>query len=469
MIADRYTLVREIGRGASGAVWLGRDERLGRDVALKRIGMLPGADETDLARAEREARLSARLHHPHVVAVFDVVDGADGGRDHRWLVMEHVEGRDLGRVLREDGAVGPDRAADLLLPIADVLVQAHEAGIVHRDVKPSNVLVDQRGRAKLTDFGIARVQSDPSLTQTGMVTGSPTYLAPEVASGARGDEASDVWSLGATLFHVLAGRPPYETGEVLATLFRVVNDEPPRLGVEAGWLAPALEGMLVKDPSLRWTMPQVRDFLADRRVPEGAPIAPAPPPRAGTGAGAGAAAATTAVVGAGAASSRPSPRLLAALAVGAVAVLGAVLLLGGLGDGDGAVEAGEQTSEQASPSPTEEPEETPAPPTVEGMEAFIEDYVVAVGEDPARSWEMLTPKFQRESGGFEQYRDFWEPASNGRVTEFVEVDPDELRVAYQVRYDTWDNGPGPTVLQLAYDDGEYAIDGESSAGFVPAG
>ena len=261
MIAGRYTLGREIGRGGMGRVWLGIDEVLGREVALKRIGLLPGEDGTDLARAEREARLAARLNHPHVVAVLNLV--VDAETDSRWLVMEYVDGSTLSQLVRQEGRLSPDEAAPLMWQAADALVAAHAAGIVHRDVKPSNILVDHRRQVKLTDFGIARISTDPALTQTGLVTGSPAYLAPEVATGQRGDEAVDVWSLGATLFYVLSGRPPYDMGaNVLSGLYRIVNEDPPRLA-DAGWMAPLLEGTMAKDPSLRWTMVQVRDFLAD--------------------------------------------------------------------------------------------------------------------------------------------------------------------------------------------------------------
>ncbi|MCW2867423.1 MAG: protein kinase, partial [Marmoricola sp.] len=262
MIAGRYSLEREVGRGGTGAVWLARDEVLGRSVALKRIGMLPGVDQTDLARAEREARLSARLNHPHVVSVFDVV--TDPESDTRWLVMEYVDGETLAQLVRERGHLSPDDAAPLVEQVADALVAAHASGIVHRDVKPSNVLVDRSGRAKLTDFGIARIATDAALTQTGMVTGSPAYLAPEVATGGRGEEPSDVWSLGATLFHLLAGRPPYDMGSnVLGGLYRMVNEEPPR-PQDAGWMDPLVRSTMVRDPAQRWTMTQVRDFLASR-------------------------------------------------------------------------------------------------------------------------------------------------------------------------------------------------------------
>ncbi|MGA9749529.1 MAG: serine/threonine-protein kinase, partial [Nocardioides sp.] len=278
MIADRYSLDREIGRGGMGSVWLATDEVLGRRVALKRIGLLPGASSTDLARAEREARLAARLNHPNVVAVFNLVV-AD---DERWLVMEYVEGTTLAERVRHEGPMAPDEAARLLHQAAVGLLAAQEAGVVHRDVKPSNILLDRAGVVKLTDFGIAHVVTDPSLTQTGLVSGSPAYLAPEVASGERATAASDVWSLGATLFHLLSGHPPYDMGDhVLSGLVRLVNDEPPRLR-EAGWLTPLLEGTMEKDPARRWSMTEVRDFLADPpdddRTQVLGTVAPAPEP-----------------------------------------------------------------------------------------------------------------------------------------------------------------------------------------------
>lgn len=440
-----------------GAVWLGRDERLGRDVALKRIGVLPGADSTDLARAEREAHLAARLHHPHVVSVFDVV--ADESGAGRWLVMEHVEGPDCGRLVREQGRLDPDDAARVLRQVADALRTAHEAGIVHRDVKPSNILLDRNGQAKLTDFGIARLGSDPSLTQTGMVTGSPTYLAPEIASGSRGDEAADVWSLGATAYHLLTGRPPYETGDALSTIYRVVQDEPPRADV--GWLTPLLEGTLVKDPQQRWTMAEVQAFVRDRRTPDWW----APPAAAAAPTSTQEEALATGIVPLG---RRRSP-LRAALLV----LLVAALVVGGFVLGRELTDAPASppaASASPSPSPTPTPTETADPgPTAEGMETFIRDYVTAVADDPSVSWQMLTPKFQTESGGFSTYEAFWRDATDGRVLS-ISADPESLVVSYQVRFENFDNGPGPTVLQLRYEgDGQYLIDGESSEGFTPAG
>ncbi len=460
MIGGRYSLDREIGRGGSGPVWLGHDEVLGRQVALKRIGLLPGADKTDLARAEREARLSARLHHPHVVSVFDVV--VDEENDARWLVMEYVDGVDLGRLVQERGPLSPADASPLLRQAADALLAAHQAGIVHRDVKPSNILLDRSGQVKLTDFGIARVTTDPSLTQTGLVTGSPAYLPPEVAQGTRGEAPADVWALGATAYYLLAGRAPYDAGEnVLGTVVRIVNEEPPRLP-GAGRLAGLLEGTMVKDPAQRWSMEQVRDFLdrgGEASSPDATrvlPVAPAPAPAADPARPAAAAKERQ---------STNRPLLLgvgAVVAVIALAVLAALLFRGDKPD--------RATTSTSSPSPSSTPSSTEATPqpTAQGMKAFIRDYVSTVSEDPDQAWTMLTPKFQRESGGLEKYRKFWEPATNGRVLS-ISADPKSLTVSYQVHFDNFDNGPGPTILDLEFQDGQYRIDGERTAGFTPAG
>jgi serine/threonine protein kinase len=479
VIAGRYTFEREIGRGGSGAVWLGRDRTLGRDVALKRIGLLPGADETDHARAEREARLTARLNHPHVVSVFDVVPDDKTGTP--WLVMEYVDGMNLGQLIKQRGKLSIEEAAPLLWQVADALVAAHDAGIAHRDVKPANILVDHEGLAKLTDFGIARVDADPSLTQTGMVTGSPSYLAPEIASGGRGDTASDVWSLGATIFHVLAGHPPYEAGDnLLGTLYRIVHDDPPRLE-GAGRMKVLLDNTMVKDPARRWSMEQVRDFLSGVAA-TGVPLAHEPliphelrdrsedtqridrpvqpsstPPVA-------------------AAPARHAERehhghsrtvlMVAGGVLGALLV--ALVLVLYLDSDEPSTKATSGSDKGTTNAPTAPPsDKAPAQPTAAGMEKFIDDYVQTVSDDPDQAWQMLTPKFQRESGGLDTYRDFWEDASNGRVLEFS-ADPKSLSVSYKVHFDNFDNGPGPTVLDLKFDDGRYWIDGERTEGFVPA-
>jgi eukaryotic-like serine/threonine-protein kinase len=476
VIAGRYSLEREIGRGGMGTVWLGTDEVLDRQVALKQIGMLPGADGPDLARAEREAQLAARLNHPHVVAVFNLV--ADETTGARWLVMEYVEGTTLAQLIRQEGRLSPDDAAPMLWQAADALVAAHAEGIVHRDVKPSNILVDRDRQVKLTDFGIARIATDPSLTQTGLVTGSPAYLAPEVAAGHRGDEAADVWSLGATIFHVLSGRPPYEIGDhVLGGLYRIVNEEPPR-PTDAGWLAPLLESTMVKDPARRWSMVQVRDFLG--RAGSSTPVGGLLP----FGAGAAEDAGTTQVVQPATNSDEPVPErqpaarggstpawLLVAglLALVAVLVVGLVLLTSGPDDQPAATGTTPEPSaspaeRDSSPSRSAEPDG----PTASGIESFIRDYVAAISTDPETAWPMLTPKFQRQSGGLEAYREFWSGVGQGEVLD-IDANPDDLAVRYRVRFENFGTGRRPTVLDLVYEDGRYLIDGERTEGFVPAG
>ncbi|HEX5562075.1 MAG TPA: serine/threonine-protein kinase [Nocardioidaceae bacterium] len=480
MIAGRYTLEREIGRGGMGAVWLARDEVLGRLVALKRIGLLPGADSTDLARAEREARLAAQLNHPHVVAVFDVVVDPDTGG--HWLVMEYVDGTTLARLVADEGRLSPDHAAPLLRQAADALVAAHAAGIVHRDVKPSNILVEPSGRVRLTDFGIARVAADPALTQTGLVVGSPGYLAPEVATGHRGDEAADVWSLGATAFYVLSGRPPYETGDhVLGALYRIVNEEPPQLD-DAGWMTPLLEATMAKDPSRRWSMAQVRDFLAGTM----------PAPQRGTGtAPAGEGKSSTRLLvpdGAVPAPRRPagaSPRRAGVLVVLVLALVAAVVVAALLLQrGPSTTSAGNRPSSSPSPSRSSSPSVSPsatrsstpaktrkpaAPrPTAAGMESFIRRYVAALGSDPETAWHMLTPRFQRESGGLATYRRFWSGVGRGHLLE-ITADPHDLVVSYRVRFDNFGTGRRPTVLKLVFHDGHYLIDGERTQGSTSSG
>ena len=481
MIAGRYSLDREIGRGGAGVVWLGRDEVLGRPVALKRIGLLAGDSQTDVARAEREARLAAQLHHPHVVSIFDAVTDAESGA--RWLVMEYVDGVSLAQHVRDRGRLSADEAAPLLRQTADALAAAHAVGITHRDVKPSNIMVTRGGHAKLTDFGIARITNDVTLTQTGMMTGSPAYLAPEVVEGERGTEAADVWSFGAMVFHVLDGRPPYDLGDnVIAGLYKIVHDAPPR-PAEPGWLGVLLDATLVKDPAQRWSMAQVRDFIA--AAGEVSPTMTPPQHVAPVSQTAPAPAETLTQQIAPSRERQPAPQpsqplrppqsrrgvLLAVLAV-LVALLvgvGSYALLRDRSPSSNSSAAGATPIPSASPgvSPSASPTSEPAAPTAASMSGFIRDYVAAVADDPATSWDMLTPKFQRESGGIAKYSAFWDSATTGEVTS-ITADPDNLTVSYQVRFENHDNGPGPTVLQLTYDDGTYLIDGESTRGFTPS-
>lgn len=453
MIAGRYTLGRELGRGGMGAVYLARDEVLGREVAIKRIGMVPGADSPDLARAEREGRLAAALNHPHVVSVFDLV--ADG--DHQWLVMEYVEGESLADRIRRDGGLEHAEAARILWQVADGLASAHRAGITHRDVKPSNILLTADGQAKLTDFGIARSQADVSLTQTGLVTGSPAYLAPEVASGSGAGTASDVWSLGATLFHVLAGKPPYDVSDnMIGGLYKIVHEEPPRLS-DAGAFDEVLRGTMAKEPRERWSMDRVRERLSEiRRDPSAAgvtsmqvvaleaspatevlaPIAPAPVPAEG----------------------RRSPwPWLGALAAALIAV---VLVLAFTGDDPPEQASDDPTSEPS--SPTTDTTTTPPANTRQDITDFITTYLATVTTDPRATFAMLTPDFQAESRGFKGYSGFWRTIASATPSN-IEVDPEALTVSYDVAYETVAGGrsDGSVSLQLVRTDAGYLIAGES--------
>lgn len=465
VIAGRYRLEREIARGGMGAVWLGRDELLGRTVAMKRIGLLPGASGPDLERATREARLAAALNHPHVVAVFDQVREGD----EHWLVMEYVEGSTLAELIRERGPMTPAQLAPLLRQAADALAAAHAEGIVHRDVKPSNLLVTPRGQVKITDFGIARMQADPSLTQTGLVTGSPAYLAPEVASGRRAQAPADVWALGATCFHALAGHPPYDVGEnVIGALYRIVHEDPPRLE-DAGWLGPLLEATMVTDPAARWTMAQVADYLARGQGGR--------PPLARAAAGAGATRQVPASPPPAAAVADPGPDVVAtvvqqpparrsrrwlwiALVVAVLAILTAFALPGLLDGGDPA-NSGAEPSPSETTSETTEAEEDQGP-TAEQIEDFITEYLRLVTSDRDKAWGMLTPAFQSASNGRSSYDAWWSQWDSATPSN-IKADPDGLTVSYTVKYTDADGRTQTdnVSLFLEYADDTLRIAGEA--------
>jgi serine/threonine protein kinase len=276
LIAGRYRIEREVGRGGMGSVWLCRDERLGRQVAAKQVGGLPGESNLHLARALREARHSAALNHPNVVAIFDALE--DG--DHVWLVMEYVPSRTLDQIVREGGRLEPRVAARIGADVADGLAAAHALGTVHRDVKPSNVLVrESDGRALIADFGIARTVGQEQLTRSGLVTGTPAYFAPELARGYEPSPASDVWALGISLHFAVEGELPYaEEANAIAMLNTIANQPPPE-PTRAGPLGPALRRMLDPDPETRATMAQTADELRQLAV---AVPTPDPAPEAET-------------------------------------------------------------------------------------------------------------------------------------------------------------------------------------------
>lgn len=446
-VAGRYELRRAVGRGANGTVWLAHDEVLDRPVALKRTAPGEGFGQ-QAVRVEREARLAAQVAHPNVVSVYDLVD--DG--EHSWLVMEYVDGPPLSTVVREAGPLRPDDAARLLAPIADALVHAHGLGIVHRDIKPSNILAPGDGGAKLTDFGIARSTGDATLTQTGMITGSPAYLAPEVATGGQATPASDVWAVGATLVHLLTARPPYHRGDLdngpLAVVYRIVNEAPPAVP-DADWLGPVIAATMQRDPHARPTMAEVRDQLertgglAEQTMalpavpPPPVAVVPPPPPVPPS-------------------PRRSSGRMVTMVATGSAAAVALVAVLALQGrDGEDPATAGGSPggSATAAPSQTDAPQ-----PTAGEMEEFARSYIATADADPVAGFAMLTPAYQGESQGYE---DFWGPMRNPKVLS-ISADPDAMTVTYTYRYAFPDKGNLTETVTLRLeqaDDGRLLIAG----------
>ncbi|TMQ92447.1 serine/threonine protein kinase [Actinomadura soli] len=276
-IAARYELVEVLGRGGMGAVWRARDRTLGREVAVKEVSLPQGLDEAQVertyARTFREARSAARLDHPGIVTVHDVVE--EDGRP--WIVMQLVRAEGLDKVIAREGRLPPGRVAAIGADLLDALCAAHAAGVVHRDVKPGNVLLPP-GRAVLTDFGIATVAGDETLTQAGAIVGSPAYLAPEQARHQKATPASDLWSLGATLYAAVEGRPPYNRPDVWGVMAALLSDDPDPLQL-AGPLTPVLHGLLRKDPDQRMSADEAGGLL--RQIAQGpAPVqTQAPPPQ----------------------------------------------------------------------------------------------------------------------------------------------------------------------------------------------
>src|SRR4051794_1552313 len=294
LLVGRYRFDRQIGRGGMGSVWAAHDEILGRDVAIKEVvpppDLTPEQRQVIRERTLREARAAARIAHPSAVTVYDVVE-EDG---HPYIVMQLLAPHTLADVLLRDGPLPPGRVARIGLDLVSALEAAHRAGVLHRDVKPANVLLPADGPAVLTDFGIASVDSDPTLTATGMLVGSPAYMPPGRPRGARPTPAADLWSLGATLFAAVEGEPPFRREGQLQTLNAVLT-EPVPPAVHAGRLRPVIEALLTRDPANRPTAERTRELLeqaladadAQQTVPvdvvptvEALPGRPPPPPRA---------------------------------------------------------------------------------------------------------------------------------------------------------------------------------------------
>ena len=269
-VANRYELEAELGHGGMGVVWRATDTLLARQVALKEVDLPRGGDAAEReglrARVSREARAAARLSHPGVVTVYDIAH--DGGQD--FIVMELVSAPTLEELVRTTGPLPPERAARLGLGLLDALEAAHRAGIVHRDLKPRNVMVREDGATKLADFGIASVQGDPRLTATGLVVGSPAYMAPEQVEAEAVSPATDLWALGATLWFAVEGQPPFGGGE-FQTLNAIVSGRP-RQPQRLGALTPVLARLLVKEPAGRATPADLRPLLRQVAAGQGATV-----------------------------------------------------------------------------------------------------------------------------------------------------------------------------------------------------
>ncbi|WP_393916626.1 serine/threonine-protein kinase [Halostreptopolyspora alba] len=284
VVAGRYQLQRQLGRGGMGVVWQAWDPELEREVAIKEVLLpeeLTPEERTEMhARTRREARSAAKLTHPSIITIHDVLDF----EEHPWIVMELVSGQALNKVLKERGSLPPERVSAIARSLLDALLLAHSKGVIHRDIKPGNVMLADNGRVILTDFGIATIEGETSITRSGALVGSPEYMAPERLQQESAEASSDLWSLGATLYAATEGQSPFKRDTVTASISAVMSAPvpPPQ---HAGPLAPILMGMLDRDPANRLTAQQASQLLA-MSVPTGsmAPPTGANPTMAATGA-----------------------------------------------------------------------------------------------------------------------------------------------------------------------------------------
>ncbi|MER6049172.1 serine/threonine-protein kinase [Streptomyces sp. NPDC001793] len=457
LIAGRYRLAERVGRGGMGTVWRAEDELLGRHVAVKKLHVPPHLHDDEIQklyeRTRREARSAARITHPHVIVVHDVVD--DQGLP--CIVMEYIPSVTLGDVLKRQGALLPEEVARIGRGVAAALRAAHDAGVLHRDVKPANVLLGHDGRIVLTDFGIAVEPGTPSLTRTGELVGSIQYLAPErLRSGiAEPGPACDLWSLGAMLYQAVEGSHPFQRDTPIETAYAIATDayEPPR---NAGRLAPVIEGLLVKEPDRRMDVHKAERLLGEttgtRTVPVDPPTRPepAPAPRAPAGGGGRA---------------RRTVLWCASATVIAALVTGGVLLWRGDGAAStaGHPSQGNTAPRLPSPSPSAPPPlpdgyrlqtagqgfSVPVPngwkpKNVPGGEvAYVDpsrrvglrvDVVEFAGSDPLRHWrETEEAQTRRDNPGYERVRmgpttfrgrpaGYWEFTFHGQLREFRAVE-----------------------------------------------
>jgi serine/threonine protein kinase len=442
VIAGRYRLIERLGSGGMGVVWQAYDERLHRKVAVKQVHvpaeLTEAQTEEIIRRTMREGRIAARLQHPQLITVYDVVE--DGGQPH--LIMEYFPSASMSEL----GTLPYAEVARIGAEAAGALAAAHEAGVVHRDIKPANVLVGKDGTVKITDFGISRVVEDLTVTTTGRFAGTPAYLAPEVAKGDRATYASDVYSLGATLYAAVEGEPPAGNDtNPMAVLYRVASGEI-REPTRAGPLGPVLMRLLSNDPEQRPAMPEARTALAAVPADETATAAAAPAP-----APAPAPAAAPEPVAPAAPAPPPTPgrkRKAALLGAGLLVVAVIAALVTVLLNNDdqpsrnadrGAAPPGSSTSARATePTTTDEPTTTedtttsattttttttaaqppPAPPPPASPAEAVASYYALMPGNLDAAWQRLTPRYQASpAGGREGYQRWWSDKSAVAVSE----------------------------------------------------
>jgi serine/threonine protein kinase len=494
LVAGRYQLGRRIGSGAMGIVWQAHDERLHRTVAVKQLLLQPGLSQAQAEEARRrcmrEGRIAARLSHPNAITVYDVAEH-DGDP---WLIMEYLPSKSLATVLSEQGTLPPPETARIGAQVASALVAAHAAGIVHRDIKPANVLLGDDGTVKITDFGISRATGDVTVTATGMLAGTPAYLAPEVAKGEDPKPAADVFSLGSTLYTAVEGHSPFGLSEnTLALLYAVAAGKitPPR---QAGPLTALLMQLLRVEPSERPSLTITRDGLlavaegrqpitadadateriAGNRLPPPRPQTPprqwsAPSQQEGTRLDVHP---FSEPVPSGPVMQAPMPPparsdnrvrsiVLTVLAIVAAALVGilvaSLLSAGGSDNGQAQPDETAQGTPVGDTLPTTTTTTEPAGPTDADYETAVRDYYGLLPANVEAAWALMTPNAQAEGGGGRSYQRFWKGVQSVEVLS-TSVNGDQVTAT--LRFVTKKNRTSTEDYTLSFvdQDGQLMID-----------